>query len=117
MTLATIGAISGLIAFILTMIGFGAIAIARYRTTKDDETLNIWKGNAEAQKARADIIEKEFAEYRSATVAQIASLTSRLEALETENRVLKSLDDIRDSVRTDIAAAFSKLPCQLIKDA
>jgi hypothetical protein len=62
--------------------GIGALAAAyvRIRSSVDDQTAAIWKGEAEAQKARADRLE-----------AALKELTERVNRLEAENRHLTEL--------------------------
>jgi hypothetical protein len=62
--------------------GIGALAAAyvRVRSSVDDQTAEIWKGEAEAQKARADRLEMALRE-----------LTDRVVRLEAENRHLSEL--------------------------
>ncbi|MGW0920394.1 hypothetical protein ACWD3J_15415 [Streptomyces sp. NPDC002755] len=67
---------------------FGAIAAlgalgaayVRVRSDADNATAEIWKGEAEAQKARADRLE-----------TQLAELTSRVLRLESEREMLISM--------------------------
>jgi chromosome segregation ATPase len=62
--------------------GLGALAAAfvRIKSSVDNQTAEIWKGEAEAQKARADRLEM-----------QLAELTERVGRLEAENRHLSEL--------------------------
>jgi len=64
----------------LTAVGLLAAAYVRVRSSVDNQTAEIWKGEAEAQKARADRLE-----------AQLDELTGRVARLETENRHLSEL--------------------------
>ncbi|MFD6970133.1 hypothetical protein [Streptomyces sp. NPDC059949] len=61
---------------------FGAVGAAyvRVRSDTDNATAEIWKGEAEAQKARADRLEE-----------QLKELTGRVSRLEAENRHLSEL--------------------------
>lgn len=62
--------------------GIGALAAAyvRVRSSVDNQTAEIWKGEAEAQKARADRLEVALSE-----------LSERVARLEAENRHLSEL--------------------------
>ncbi|KUL42196.1 hypothetical protein [Streptomyces regalis] len=62
--------------------GVGALAAAyiRVRSSVDNQTAETWKGEAEAQKARADRLE-----------AQLEELSGRVTRLEAENRHLSEL--------------------------
>ncbi|MFI8237609.1 hypothetical protein ACIF83_10210 [Streptomyces sp. NPDC085866] len=55
-------------------------AYVRVRSSVDDQTAQIWKGEAEAQKARADRLE-----------AALSELADRVARLEAENRHLSEL--------------------------
>lgn len=48
--LAAVGGVSGF----LLIVGLIAAAFAKWRSTTDETTAALWKGEAEAQKARAD---------------------------------------------------------------
>lgn len=62
--------------------GIGALAAAyvRVRSSVDNQTAEIWKGEAEAQKTRADRLETALTE-----------LSDRVARLEAENRHLSEL--------------------------
>ncbi|WP_043466527.1 hypothetical protein [Kitasatospora sp. MBT66] len=60
-------------------IGLG-IAFIRFRSETDNESARLWRENAEAEKARGDRLE-----------GTIRDLTARVERLETENGLLRSL--------------------------
>ncbi|XVU22540.1 hypothetical protein ACQPZJ_35465 [Actinoplanes sp. CA-054009] len=112
--MATFGAVVALVAGVLGLVALVGILWARFRTSADETTALLWKGNAEAEKARADRLEAELAAQR----LQMADLIRRVETLEQENRVLRSINDYRDEInalRADISAALSQLPCQLIQ--
>ena len=79
-SLSIFGAVLGLMALAGAVWG-------KFRTSADESTLAVWKGEAEAQKARADRLE-----------AGLADLTRRMAALEDENRVLRSLYDSREEM-------------------
>jgi cell division septum initiation protein DivIVA len=65
---------------LVALLAASGIAIARFRTDTDNESARLWKENAEAEKNRADRLE-----------ATVRDLTSRVERLEVENDVLRSL--------------------------
>jgi hypothetical protein len=64
----------------LATVGALAAAYVRVRSSVDNQTAEIWKGEAEAQKARADRLEVALAE-----------LSERVARLEAENRHLSEL--------------------------
>ncbi len=64
----------------LAAVGAVAAAYVRVRSSVDNQTAEIWKGEAEAQKARADRLE-----------AQLDELSGRVARLEAENRHLSEL--------------------------
>ncbi|MEU9975084.1 hypothetical protein [Streptomyces sp. NPDC051014] len=64
----------------LATLGALAAAYVRVRSSVDNQTAEIWKGEAEAQKARADRLE-----------AQLAELTGRVQRLESEREMLISM--------------------------
>jgi TolA-binding protein len=64
----------------LATLGALAAAYVRVRSSVDNQTAEIWKGEAEAQKARADRLE-----------AQLDELSGRVARLEAENRHLSEL--------------------------
>jgi TolA-binding protein len=64
----------------LATVGALAAAYVRVRSSVDNQTAEIWKGEAEAQKARADRLE-----------AQLDELSGRVARLEAENRHLSEL--------------------------
>ena len=64
----------------LATLGALAAAYVRVRSSVDNQTAEIWKGEAEAQKARADRLE-----------AQLDELSGRVERLEAEKRHLSEL--------------------------
>jgi predicted ATPase len=61
------------------LIGVGS-AFVRIRSETDTESARLWKENAEAEKTRADRLE-----------ATVRDLTARVERLEAENGMLRSL--------------------------
>jgi predicted ATPase len=61
------------------LIGVGT-AFVRLRSETDTESARLWKENAEAEKTRADRLE-----------ATVRDLTARVERLEVENGMLRSL--------------------------
>jgi hypothetical protein len=64
----------------LAVIGALAAAYVRVRSSVDNATAEIWKGEAEAQKARADRLEAELGE-----------LSARVTRLECERETLLSV--------------------------
>ncbi|MEV5080335.1 hypothetical protein AB0K74_16395 [Streptomyces sp. NPDC056159] len=72
--------ISGWVFGGLATLGALGAAYVRVRSSVDNATAEIWKGEAEAQKARADRLE-----------TQLDELTSRVARLEAENRHLSEL--------------------------
>src|SRR4051794_40170331 len=70
-----------------------AASWVRIRSSVDEETLTLWKGEAEAWKARAERIETEFEDIRR-----------RVEHVEAENRLLRELHSNRADVATLLAA-------------
>ncbi|MFE0648542.1 hypothetical protein ACFVZH_08150 [Streptomyces sp. NPDC059534] len=64
----------------LAAVGALAAGYVRVRSSVDNQTAEIWKGEAEAQKARADRLE-----------AQLDELSGRVARLEAENRHLSEL--------------------------
>lgn len=72
--------IAGWIVGGLAISGALAAAWVKVRSSIDNQTAEIWKNEAEAQKARADRL--EFA---------IRELTERVSSLESENRQLREL--------------------------
>jgi TolA-binding protein len=64
----------------LATLGAVGAAYVRFRSDTDNATAEIWKGEAEAQKARADRLEE-----------QLKELTGRVSRLEAENRHLSEL--------------------------
>ncbi|MDT0472789.1 hypothetical protein RM863_11695 [Streptomyces sp. DSM 41014] len=64
----------------LALLGALSAAYVRVRSSVDNATAEIWKGEAEAQKARADRLE-----------TQLEELAGRVARLEAENRHLSEL--------------------------
>lgn len=82
-----VGIIAGAVAAILTIAAIAGMIWARVRSSADETTAALWKGEAEAQKARADRLE-----------AVLADLARRVELLEDENRTLRALHDSREEM-------------------
>jgi cell shape-determining protein MreC len=76
----TLLGIAGWVFGALAAIGALASAYVKVRSSVDDTTANIWKGEAEAQKARAERLEMALSE-----------LSERVGRLEAENRRLAEL--------------------------
>jgi ABC-type transporter Mla subunit MlaD len=72
--------IAGWVFGALASLGALGAAYVRVRSGVDNATAEIWKGEAEAQKARADRLE-----------AQLDELSGRVARLEAENRHLSEL--------------------------
>ncbi|MBK3559306.1 hypothetical protein JHN55_22825 [Streptomyces sp. MBT56] len=72
--------IAGVVFGALAAVGVLGAAYVRVRSDVDNATAEIWKGEAEAQKARADRLEVQFEE-----------LSGRVGRLEAENRHLSEL--------------------------
>ncbi|MFJ7590180.1 hypothetical protein ACIQZO_22895 [Streptomyces sp. NPDC097617] len=72
--------IAGWVFGALAAVGALGAAYVRVRSSVDNATAEIWKGEAEAQKARADRLE-----------AQLEELSGRVARLEAENRHLSEL--------------------------
>ncbi|MEV6638095.1 hypothetical protein AB0M54_45970 [Actinoplanes sp. NPDC051470] len=87
MTMVNVNTLLGTVAGVVALVALIAVAVVRWRSTSDEETSRLWKGEAEAQKARADRLE-----------SGLADLTRRMTALEEENRVLRSLYDSREEM-------------------
>lgn len=73
-------AVAGWVFGSLAILGALGAAYVRVRSSVDNATAEIWKGEAEAQKARADRLEM-----------QLEELTGRVARLEAENRHLSEL--------------------------
>ena len=76
----TLLGVAGWVFGALAAIGALASAYVKVRSSVDDTTVSIWKGEAEAQKARAERLEMALTE-----------LTERVARLEAENRRLAEL--------------------------
>ncbi|MET9729332.1 hypothetical protein ABZZ79_01315 [Streptomyces sp. NPDC006458] len=73
-------AIAGWVFGALAGIGALAAAFVKVKSNVDNATAEIWRGEAEAQKARADRLEAEFGE-----------LSARVTRLEQERELLLSM--------------------------
>jgi uncharacterized protein YlxW (UPF0749 family) len=73
-------AIAGWVFGALGVIGTLAAAVVKVKSNVDNATAEIWKGEAEAQKARADRLEVELGE-----------LSARVTRLEQERELLLSM--------------------------
>jgi hypothetical protein len=81
------------------------VLIARARNSADETTLAVWKGEAEAQKARADRLD-----------AAVAALTARVDKVEHENTLLKELVTGRQEIAElgrIVEARFTRLEALL----
>jgi hypothetical protein len=76
----TLLGVAGWVFGALTGIGALAAAFVRVKSSVDNQTAEIWKGEAEAQKTRADRLE-----------AALTELSERVGRLESENRQLREL--------------------------
>lgn len=85
----------------IATIGAVAAAVIRWRSSADETTAELWKGEAEAYKAKAERLEAAF-----------YALERRVEHLESENRALRALHDSREemlALRIAITEGFSDL--------
>lgn len=82
------GSVTGALVAVLTIGAAVGILWARMRSSADETTAVLWRGEAEAQKARADRLE-----------AALAALERRVDHLESENKTLRALHDGRDEMR------------------
>lgn len=83
-----VGSVAGVVAAVLTVGAAVGVLWARMRSSADETTAGLWRGEAEAQKARADRLE-----------AALAALERRVDHLEAENKTLRALHDGRDEMR------------------
>lgn len=79
-TLGVAGTVLAVLAGLATLAALIGLLVARFRTSADEQTLAVWKGEAEAQKVRADRLD-----------AAVVALTARVEKVEHENTLLKEL--------------------------
>lgn len=89
----------------LATIGMLASAFVRWRSSSDETTGALWKGEAEAQKARADRLEDA-----------LNSLEKRVERIEQENETLRALHNYRDelsALRTGIDSVLASIACRV----
>lgn len=83
----SVGALLAILGGIVALAAVVGLVIARIRTSADESTLAIWKGEAEAQKARGDRLETMVTHLTT----RADSLTTRVEKVEHENAVLREL--------------------------
>ncbi|WP_326827357.1 hypothetical protein [Streptomyces sp. NBC_01751] len=76
----TLLGVAGWVLGATAVLGSLAAAFVKIRSSVDNQTAEIWKGEAEAQKARADRLETALTE-----------LSERVARLEAENRHLSEL--------------------------
>lgn len=79
-SLGVVGTVLAVLASLAALAGLVAGIVAKFRTSADEQTLAVWKGEAEAQKVRADRLD-----------AAVVALTARVEKVEHENTLLKEL--------------------------
>lgn len=99
----------GVATAVLSLLGLAAVigAIwARLRSSSDETTAELWRQEAEARKAQTERL-----------IAEIASLRVRVEHLESENKMLRTLHDNREemtALKEAITAGFASLSTLLI---
>jgi hypothetical protein len=103
--LGVVGTVVAVLAALGGLAVLVGVLIARARTSADESTRDIWKGEAEAQKARGDRLESD-----------IKALVIRVERVEHENTLLRELvtgrQEIADLTRT-ISAEFAEVKALL----
>lgn len=96
-----VGSITGALIAVLTVGAAAGILWARMRSSADETTAGLWRGEAEAQKARADRLE-----------AALAALERRVDHLEAENKTLRALHSGRDEIqalRDEMRQGFAQI--------
>ena len=103
--LGVVGTVIAVLAGLATLAALVGLMIARARNSADDTTLALWKGEAEAQKVRADRLDSD-----------LKAVIIRVEKLEHENSLLKELvtgrQEIAELARVT-AARFDRLEALL----
>lgn len=85
----------------IATIGAVAAAFTRWRSASTETVSVLWREEAEAQKARADRLE-----------TTVNELSRRMDALEAENKSLRTLHDTRDemaALRSAVTAGLADL--------
>lgn len=85
----------------LATIGAGGMAYVRWRSDSTETTAAVWREEAQAWKAKADRLEKS-----------LADLTRRVDKLEAENNVLRSVADPRaeiSALRDAVVSGFAEM--------
>lgn len=111
MGIETILAIVGTAVALAALFG---VFVAKYRTSKDDETLNIWRGEAEAWKEKATRLETTL----SAQQKSIELLTDRVNKVEHENEMLRELvtgQKRLEEIHTDLNTGLAELKTILVE--
>lgn len=109
--------IETLLAIVGTAVALAAlfgVFVAKYRTSKDDETLSIWRGEAEAWKEKATRLEQTL----TAQQKSIDLLTDRINKVEHENELLRELvtgEKAIKELQAEITAGFAAME-MLIKE-
>lgn len=111
MGLETILAIVGTAVALAALFG---VFVAKYRTSRDDETLSIWRGEAEAWKEKATRLEQTL----TAQQKSIELLTQRINKVEHENETLRELitgQKAIEEMHIELTAGFAEIKT-LIKE-
>lgn len=98
--------IAGLIWGGTATIGAIAAAAVRWRSSSDETTAALWRDEAAAWRAKAERLD-----------AAVAGLERRVEHLEQENKILRTLHDSREemtALRDAITQGFSTLTNLLV---
>lgn len=107
-------AIIAVVGMAIALAALFGVFVARYRTSKDDETLSIWRGEAEAWKEKAQRLETTL----SAQQKSIDLLTDRINKVEHENEMLRELVTGRKAIEelhNEVSAGITELKT-LIKE-
>ncbi|MEU8086339.1 hypothetical protein AB0B57_22355 [Micromonospora sp. NPDC049101] len=100
------GAIAGLVVAVLAVAAVIGVLWARIRTSSDETTAALWKGEAEAWKSKAERLDRA-----------LLALEKRVDHLESENKMLRALHDNREemnALRDAITQGFSTVSNLLI---
>jgi citrate lyase beta subunit len=104
-SLGVVGTVIAVLTGLAALVSIAAGLIAKFRSTADEQTLIVWKGEAEAQKARADRLEADLKTERG-----------RVDRLEIEVHALRELvtgrQDMNEFARA-MGARFDRLEALL----
>ena len=103
-----VGGVLSIVAGALALIGFVALAWAKFRTTSDETITKLLREERDAYRDKSERLEKA-----------LTALEQRVTSLENENRTLRALHDSREemaSLRRVMTDGFATL-ATLLKDA